>query len=328
MIKYLVPISFSLVLWPIDCQTVRTNRMKNSQETCFGSHGRTNSTHHLQICYFYDLRSPLTLIWFTIEKRLSDIFDAYRFILRTTDGVVQSNEIIQILTNFTELIDYNNSLRIFNLNSGVYEVCIELYMNSTRFIYQPRDGCAPIRTGKLSPEPLKANSMPLLVALASGIVMFFILGLVVQWVQARYRRQHQHDDKPRARSSSGLSTTSLKQKRDRLLSLFHRRIDKPNASWMRQWARAVAFRHRISTQQKLFKRTDSSQNTNEYLRTTIDTIRARPEKHSRHRRLSSEATISTDRIYTISDKVHHHVLPGNFLFNLSVTEENEITSSK
>ncbi|CAF1316497.1 unnamed protein product [Rotaria magnacalcarata] len=327
MIKYLVPISFSLVLWPIDCQTARTNRMKTSQETCFGSHGPTNSTHHLQICYFHDLQSQLTLIWFIIEKPLNDIFDAYRFILRTIDSVLQSNVIIQILTNFTELIDSNNSLRIFNLNPGVYEVCIELYTNSTRFIYQPRDGCAPIRIGKLSLEALKENPTPLLVALVSGIVLFFILGLVVQSVQTRHRRQHQHDDKPRAQSLSSLSVRSFKQKRYQLLSLFRRHIDKPNASWMQQWARTVAFRHRISTRQQLFKRTHSSQQTNEYLRAAIDKIRTRPEKHSRHQRLSSEPTIAADRIYTISDKVHHHVLPRKILFNLSITEENEITSS-
>jgi hypothetical protein len=158
-----------------------------------------------------------------------------------------------MLTNFTELIDLNNSLRILNLDSGQYEICIDFQTNSTSYVYSPRYGCIPIRIGELLHGSFKQSSTQLLIALATGIILFLILCHIVQSIKNKEQFSGDHEETPeqRSRSSSIFSTTSLKKQRDRIVrKLFRPQMDQSNSSRMQQWARNRAFRHRISTQEQ------------------------------------------------------------------------------
>jgi len=180
------------------CSVVQTQKLDNNKEICVENQFQISSTNHLKLCYFNDIQNHSILVWFIIEESLNDTFDFYRFILRSMDNLLSSNIIIKTLTNFTKLVDFNNSLRIFNLDSGRYEVCIEFQSNFSIFIYRPRDGCIQIQIGQSSQVSSKQNQTPLLIILATGIVLFFILGLIVQWAKSK-RKKCQYDvNKPRS----------------------------------------------------------------------------------------------------------------------------------
>jgi hypothetical protein len=157
-----------------------------------------------------------------------------------------------MLTNFTELIDLNNSLHLLNLDSGQYEICIDFQSNSSSYIYSPRYGCIPIRIGKLLHGSFKQSSTQLLIALATGIILFLIICHVVQSLKTKQlsndNEKEEEVHEQRFRSSNILSTTSLKKQCVR--KLFRRHMDQPSSSHMQQWARNRAFRHRISTQER------------------------------------------------------------------------------
>ncbi len=227
---------------------IHTQRTKENEEICLKNHFRSFSTNNLRVCYTNNNRDRSIYIWFTIDKSLHSIFHFYRFILRSIDKVSLSTMNIYMLTNFTELIDLNNSLRILNLHSGQYEICIDFQMNSTSYIYSPRYACIPIRIGELLHGSFKQSSTQLLIALATGIILFLILCHIVQSIK---KKQHEDVPETRCRSSSILSTTSLKKQRDRIVrKLFRRHMDQSGGSQMQQWARNRAFRHRISTSEQ------------------------------------------------------------------------------
>lgn len=227
----------------------------NSNEICVENPFQTISANNFTVCYLNDIENHSILVWFTIGKIVNDTFDSYRFILRSIDDhKISSNIMIKILTDFTKLIDFYNSLRIFYLDSGQYEICIEFQSNFTKFIYQPRDGCIAIEIGHLIHRSFHQSSIPLLIALTSGIVLFFILGLVVQWFKTKHQNNSNNNNKLRqSHSSHVFSTAALKQQSDRIIrNLFSRHIDQPRSSRIHQWARNRAFRHRISTQEHEF----------------------------------------------------------------------------
>jgi hypothetical protein len=252
---FIILIGFTLLL-SIKCLIVHTQRAKDNEEICVKDHFQSTSRNDLRLCYMNNNRDRSILVWFTVSQSLSDKFHSYRFILRSIEESLFSTLHIQILTNFTELIDLNNHLRIINLNVGQYEICVEFHLNSSLFIYQPRDGCIPIRIGELLHGAFKQSSIQLLIALTAGIVLFFILGLIVQRIKGKRARNDQPkhkspDQEQRPRTSSILSAVSLRKQRDRIVrKLFRRHIDPPSTSRMRQWARNRAFRHRISTQEQ------------------------------------------------------------------------------
>ncbi|CAF0929132.1 unnamed protein product [Rotaria sordida] len=303
--------------------------MKDNQEVCIYDDIRTNITNQLQICYLNHIQNHSILVWFTIERSLHNLFDSYRFILYSIDNILLSNFIVSTLTNFTKLIDRNNSLRMSNLDSGQYEVCVEFQMNFTTYIYQPRDACIPIRIGKAALGSLKPNPEPLLIVLACAIVIFFILGLVVQWGKEKRRRNNQDNDKSRSRSSSILSTLSLKPQRDRLAKLlFQRHVDQSQVSELRQWARDLTRRHRISTRKQNSKRRKSVRQKNKHSFSRTNYLlqeQPRTESISRYSVSSSESSITRHSIYTISDKVPHEITPKKISFDLSISEEFQIT---
>jgi len=244
---FLILLSNSLFLLTT-CLVIPTQRTKDNEEICIKNHFRSISTNNLRLCYINNNRDRSIIIWFTIEKSLSNIFHFYRFILRSIDEITLSTINIYMLTNFTELIDLNNSLQILNLDSGQYEICIDFQSNSTSYIYSPRYGCIPIRIGKLLHGSFKQSSTQLLIALTTGIILFLIVCHIVQSLK---KTKQLSKDKQQFRSSSILLTTSLKKQRDGIVrKLFRRHMDQSNNSRMQQWARNRAFRHRISTQEQ------------------------------------------------------------------------------
>jgi hypothetical protein len=327
MISHLSIVYFLIhLLLLIQCEIVQTETIKNSEKTCGENRLQTVSDDHLQVCYLNDmLRNNSILVWFTIGRSLKDLFDLYRFVLQPTEGSLSTSNTPEILTNFTQLIDLNNSLRMYKLDSGEYEVCIEFQSNSTPFIFRLRDGCISIQIGESSDKSFNPSPTPLLVALAIAIVLFFILGLVVQWIKGKRQKKYQDENKTRERSATVLSTGALKEQRDRVIrKLFHRHIDEPRPSRMRQWARNRAFRHRISTPEQEFERPRLLTRLNRRLFSSNDLLtppRSRAETISRDRTPSLGSMLTTDNIYTISEKRHQQMPAKKILFYLSPPED-------
>ena len=270
MFNYFLLILLTNFIFSTTCLIIHTQRSKDHQEICIKNYFQNN----LRVCYLNNNRNRSILVWFIIDNTLLDLFHLYRFILRSIDEISLSTRNIHILTNFTELIDLNNSLRILNLDTGQYEICIDFQSNITSYIYSPRNSCIPIRIGELLHRSFKQSSIQLFIALISGIILFLILGLVVQWIKTK-RIENQQDDKKikedpeqRSRNSSILSTVSLKKQRDRIVrKLFRNHIDQLDDSQMRQWARNRAFRHRISTQEQEIQCTRTIQRRNQQIST-------------------------------------------------------------
>jgi len=332
MINHLSIIFISIHFYlPSKCSVVHIGRTDNNKEICVENQFQSVSTHYLKVCYFNDIQDRSILVWFTIEKSLNDTFDFYRFILRSMDNPLSTTVIIETLTNFTKLIDFNNSLRMFNLDSGYYEVCIEFQTNSSPFIYQLRDGCISIEVGKSSHESFTQSPTPLMIALASSIAGFFILGLVVQWGKGKRQKKLQDDvKKPQSPSSTIISSISLKEKHDRLIrNFFHRHLDQPRPSRMRQWARNRAFRHRISVQEQEFEIPKSLQKWNQYFSTSTHES-SQPQFQieiiSDDEIPSGIPNLTTNNIYTISEKEHDQISSRKVSFHLSPSEADAMAS--
>jgi hypothetical protein len=193
---------------------------------------------------------------------------------------------------------------MFHLETGHYEVCIEFQSESPSFIYQPRDGCISIPVG-ISPHKLfKQSSRALLIALASAIVLFFILGLVVQWAKEKRRKELQENENQLPSPSSRKpSVISLKQQQDDLINkIFQQNIDQTRSSRMQQWAHNRAHRHSIAIEEQDF------------------------ERPILLRKWGKNSLISTDpssnMIHTISGKEHQQISPRKNSFHLSLPEQH------
>lgn len=240
------------LLFKSTCLIIHKHRSKENEEICIKNHFRSISTNYLRVCYKHNTQDHSIVISFTIDKYVSNLFHFYRFILRSIDEISLSTMNIYTLTNFTQLIDLNNSLRILNLDSGQYEICIDFQTNLTSYIYSPRYACVPIRIGELLHGSFKQSSTQLLIALTTGIIVFLILCHIVQSLKNK-KLSHDHEECPeqRSRSSSILLTISLKKHREQIIrTIFRRHMDQTKSSRMQQWARNRAFRHRISTQEQ------------------------------------------------------------------------------
>ncbi|CAF1034160.1 unnamed protein product [Adineta steineri] len=258
---FIIFLSYHL-LYSTTCLIIHTQRTKYNEEICVKNHFRSISTNNLHVCYINNNQDHSILIWFKIDNILFNLFHFYRFILRTIDDISLTTNNIHILTNFTELIDLNNSLRVFNLNSGQYEICLDFQSNLTTYIYSPRNGCISIRIGKLLHRSFKQSSIQLFIALITGIILFLLLGLIVQWLKSKQIDNKHENNKiklsskeenieQQTKNSNILSTVSLKKQRDRIVKkLFRSHIDQQDSSSMKQWARNRAFRHRIATQEQ------------------------------------------------------------------------------
>ena len=317
MFNYLaiILISAQLGKYPL----VQARKLKHP-EICVDNQIQTYSINHLTLCYSNHLEERLTFVWFSVGESLNDTFDLYRFTFRVQETHLSSRSTIKLLTNFTQLIDANNSLRMFNLDTGDYEVCIEFHSETPLFIYQPRDGCIAIAVGRSTSKTFAHDSTPLLIALASGIVIFFVLGLVVQWGKDRRRKRVPIErSEPRSLSSRILSTRSLKQQRDRLIkNLFQQHLDEPQSSQIRQWARDQAFRHRISTHELDFDRSNFIRKWNKQLFPSIEQSRS---ARSSPRIPSAEAILNLDKPPTISEEIFPPRLPGKVTFDLASLDD-------
>jgi hypothetical protein len=270
------------------CLRSQTHKTNKTQEICVENQFPTNSINYLNICYLNDIEEHCINVWFTIGRSLNDTFDYYRFTLRSIDHALLSHKVIETLTNFTKLMDLNNSLRMFNLGTGEYEVCVEFQSDFPQFIYQPRDGCISIVIGHVIHHIFEQNSTPLLIILAITIVIFFVLGLVVQSVKKKRQKRLQKDEN---------EIPSSEQHRENLIKIFFRRyIDQPRTSRLRQWARNQAFRHRISNEEQESERPNLLRNWSRYVLTSL----------SRHRMPNTEPVLTRNAIRMISVCENEH----------------------
>lgn len=270
---------------------IHKQRTKDNEEICLKNHFRSFSNNHFRLCYTNHNRDQSIRVWFQMEKSLHRIFHFYRFILRSIDESSLSTINIYMLTNFTELIDLNNTLKIFQLHSGHYEICIDFQTNLTSYIYSPRYACIPIRIGEFLHGSFKQSSTQLLIALATGIILFLILCHVVQsWKSKEGISQENEDNsQQRSRSSSILSTSSLKKQRDRLVrKIFRRHLAQTNGSQMQQWARNRAFRHRISTSEQEIQQINSITSWKRDMIDSSDEIYTIPINKKSSRKISFE----------------------------------------
>lgn len=222
-------------------------RARDNQAICLNQ--RSDPQSHVHLCYVSNVHLRSMVIWFITPSLFFETFRFYRFILRSIDEVSLVTTRRYILTNYTELIDRNNSLRLYNLQAGQYELCLEFQSNETWFPYQTSDHCLDFRLGHLSHHSFRQSSTELLLTLTTSIALFLVLGLFVQCRKSQ-RTLPQGPLTPRGRASSLLSTVSLKKQRERIVrKLFRRHMDQSEDSHIRRWARNRAFRHRISTQE-------------------------------------------------------------------------------
>lgn len=320
MFNYLAIILISAHCYVLGkCSLVQARKLKHP-EICVDNQIQTYAINHLKLCYSNHLEEQLTFVWFSVGESLNDTFDLYRFTFRVQESHLSSRSTIELLTNFTQLIDANNSLRMFHLDSGDYEVCIEFHSEAPLFIYQPRDGCIAISVGGSTSKTFAHDSTPLLIALASGIVIFFVLGLVVQWGKDRRRKRGPIErSEPRPLSSRILSTKSLKQQRDRFVkTLFQQHLDESQASQIRQWARDQAFRHRVSTHELDFDHVDFIRKWNRQLSASIEQSLL---TNSSQPKPSSEAIPNLDKPPTISEEILPPRLPGKVTFDLESLDD-------
>ncbi|CAF3225833.1 unnamed protein product [Rotaria socialis] len=279
------------------CLIIHKHRVKDSEETCLDNYFRSITTNYLRPCYIDNYRDRSIFVWFTIEQSLFHIFRGYRFVLRSIDEISLSTINVHILTNFTQLIDANNSLHILNLDPGLYEVCVDFQSYSTSYIYSPRNGCVFIRRTELLNSSFKQNSTQLVMASIVGIILFLIVTVCFQLI--KLSRREKDDSEQRIKRSMMLS--SKKQRNHLLRKLFRRHTnDQPDSSRLRQWIPNRVFRKYFSIK-KLSRQTEQ--------------ISTKKKVSSQKNLPSPVPTSTTNDIYTI---------PMNrFSFYLTPSEEFE-----
>ncbi|CAF3286211.1 unnamed protein product [Rotaria sp. Silwood2] len=303
------------------CLIIYKQRTKDREEICLKNHFQLITTNNLYVCYLNNYRDHSIFVWFTIEKSLLNIFYSYRFTLRPINEASLSTVNIHTLTNFIQLIDLNNSLHILNLDFGQYEICIDFKSYFTSYIYSPRQGCIYIRRDELLHGSFRQSSTQLFIALSFGIVLFLIIGIILQSIKVHRTRKRQelsNDNKNKSyedtqqqqsKSSSIFSTVSLKKKRDQIVrKLFRRHIDQSDASHMRQWTFDRTFRHRTSIEKQKNKQSRRIQRRNK------QTLTTRKINFQKNHSLSMPTSTTYD-IYTIpmnkfSRKISFYLTPS------------------
>ena len=208
--------------------------------TCCQIHGRTCvqnqpngiNGENLNVCAEYDINDRSLLVWFNLNRALNSTFDQFRFVLRSRDRAIAHGEYLQNITEF-DRFDLENSVRLENLDAGIYEICVEFRQNLSDFIYEPRDGCVAIQIGEVSHRTFDQSSVPILVILAAAILIFFLLGLTVPPLKKK------HDQR---RAATGFAPSH--RARGFVRALFQRHVeDEGRTTSLRQWARVRVLRH-------------------------------------------------------------------------------------
>ncbi|CAF1053053.1 unnamed protein product [Rotaria sordida] len=306
---------------------IHKQRGKDREEICVKNHFQSIITNNLRVCYINNYRDRSIFIWFTIEQSLLNIFHAYRFTLRSIDEVSLSTTNIHILTNFTQLIDLNNSLHILNLDIGQYEICIDFQSYSKSYIYSPRNGCIFIRRGELLHRSFKQGSTQLFITLVISIVLFLIIGIIVQSIKVQRIRKHkqlsndnnktksyEENQEQQYQNSSILSRESLKnQHHDQFVSkLFRRHIDQSDTSRMQQWICNRIFRHRTSIKNQKIKQLQQIQRRNKQILTPTSSMRKIniQKNHSSSIPTSTKYDIYTIPMNKLSRKISFYLTPS------------------
>ncbi|CAF0849704.1 unnamed protein product [Didymodactylos carnosus] len=212
------------------------------------------SANNLQFCSEIIQEKPsIVSVWFTIGFNLTQHFGYFCFTLVTISVASGNKETMESnfhrvnITDYTELTDTNNSLTIKELNPGQHEICVQFLDRVTMFIYVPRDGCLRIQVGIIPPS-FKQDSTSQFIILTGTIVLFFIMGLLVQNHKSRRdRKQHEleFDDETDTRTRSYTNASTLSKRTNFLKNLFHKHIDQPELTKVQLWAKS-RYRHRLS----------------------------------------------------------------------------------
>lgn len=297
---------FSNFILLTTCLIIHKQRTKDREEICVKNQFRTITPNYLRLCYINNHRDHSILVWFTIDETLLNIFHAYRFVLRSIDELSLATTNIHNLTNFTKLIDLNNSLHVLNLDLGQYEICVDFQSTSTSYIYSPRTGCITIRNGDLINRSFK-QSTQLFIALITVILCFLIIGIIIEWMKEK-PNESANDEKVKAyehrtKTTKIFSTSSLKRQQNQITKkLFRHRNDQSNISSVRQWILDRALHHRVSIQEKDVKISRQIERKNKQ--------RSSMKKTNSEKDQSS----STNNVYTIPmDRFSFYLTqPGDF----------------
>ena len=208
------------------CLPIATQLIQGGQDASATDGEATDSVDTLTVSYTNDLSTRSFVVWFAIGSPFNDTFDLFRFTLRSM-GHSSAHPTETLVTNFTLLTGEENRLRLFKLDSGQYDVCIDFRSNSSNFVYRPRDGCVTFRVGEGLARAAESNSLPLVVALVVAAAIFFLAGVIVTFVKKRLLIYRQPS-----------ATPDNLPPETRVRKLFHRHLDRPHLS------RFHLFKHR------------------------------------------------------------------------------------
>lgn len=219
--------------------------------TCCQNHGQIcvqDQLHDingdiLNVCAEHYVEDRSVLVRFTLNNDLNSTFNQFRFVLRLRDNAISHGQYLKNITNF-ERFDQENSVRLKNLDAGIYEICVEFRQNRSNFIYEPRDGCVTIQIGHVNDRAFDESSVPILIILGISILIFFVLGLTIPPLKKR-----------RDQRRNTLPGTPPHRTREFVRSLFKQHFeDQGQSTSLRHWMRVRIFRHLHSLDHEDFNR--------------------------------------------------------------------------
>ena len=208
------------------CVPIETQLIQADQDVSAADDRSSDAADTLLVGYTNDLSTRSFVVWFTSGSPFNETFDLFRFTLRSmSHSSAHATE--RLVTNFTTLTGEENRLRLFKLDSGQYDVCIDFRLNTSSFVYRPRDGCVTIRVGEGLTRASESSSLPLVVALVVAAAIFFLAGVIVTFAKKRLVKY-----RPPSATPDQLPPET------QVNTLFQRHIDRPHRS------RFHLFKHR------------------------------------------------------------------------------------
>ena len=224
-------------------RTVPVQCVRDGEQVCAKDQSALVNDTNLKLCYVNNVRDRYIQVWFNIGEYLNSTFHEYRFVIFSSESELLHNERVEHESNFSILSDFNETLRIKQLETGQYKVCVDFRAESSDFIYEPRDACILIRIGEISHRSFDESAVPISVTLVGAIVIFFILGLISPSVKKRRDARRVAEE----RLSVGSISTNTLGRRGRVAKrLFSRHVEDGSRSRLHQWARTRVSRHMIA----------------------------------------------------------------------------------
>lgn len=239
------PILFSVFLFFLisASRIVHVQCVRDGEQVCAKNQSALVNETNLKLCYVNNVRDRYIDVWFTIGEYFNSTFSEYRFVILSSESALLHNEYVEHESNFSTLADFNETLRIKQLETGQYKVCVDFRTESSEFIYEPRDACVLIRIGEISHRAFDKSAIAISVTLVVAIVIFFTLGLLVPSVKKRRDARRAAEE----RLPVGSGSTNTLDRRSRVAKrLFSRHVEEGSRSRLHQWARTRASRHMIA----------------------------------------------------------------------------------